>query len=133
MNKLSGSISFIESSEHMSIVDIKVGSDVFSAIVLETPKSAAYLRINQNVELFFKETEVSVAKNLAGQISLRNRIKSEVQSVVSKGILTEVVFDYDGKTIRSIISTRSAQRLGLKEGDLAEWLIKTNEISLKPV
>ena len=34
------------------------------------------------------------------------------------------------KIIVSIISTRSAQKLGLVDGDEVEWLVKTNEVSL---
>ena len=50
----------------MSMVDIDVDGDVFSSIVLETPASAAYLKQGSSVTLLFKETEVSIGKNLSG-------------------------------------------------------------------
>ena len=130
MNKLTGAIISIESSEHMSIVDIDVGGEVFSSIVLETPSTAAYLRKGKTVTLLFKETEVSIAKNLSGQISLRNRFKAVIQGIERSEILTKVVLDFKNAQIVSVISTRSADRLGLQEGDEVEWLVKTNEISL---
>ena len=130
MNKLQGRIVHIESSQAMSIVEIDVQGDIFSAILLETPDSAAYLRPGNTVALLFKETEVSVAKNLSGLISIRNRVKSSIKKIESNDILTKIILDYQGQPIVSIISTKSARRLELKENDVIEWLVKTNEISL---
>jgi len=130
MNKLTGIITFIKSSSHMSIVDISVEEDVFSSIVLETPKTALYLQLTKQISFLFKETEVSIAKNLSGQISLRNRFKGTVKEIEKSEILTKVTVDYKGQEIVSIISTRSAEGLGLKRSDEVEWLVKTNEISL---
>ncbi len=132
MNKLTGQIVFIESSESMSMIDVNVDGDVFSAIVLETPKTAGYLKIGEIVVLLFKETEVSIAKNFSGMISLRNRIKSKIKQIETDVLLTKIVLEYGSAQIVSIISTRSAQKLELKIGDPVEWLLKTNEISLSP-
>jgi len=83
-----------------------------------------------NVTLLFKETEVSIGKNLSGLISLRNRFKGEIRRIEKSDILSKVFINYKGKEIVSIISTRSTQKLGLIDGDLVEWLVKTNEVSL---
>jgi len=130
MNQLIGTIALVESSPSMSIVDVDVAGDVFSAIVLETPVTADYLKKGAPITLLFKETEVSIAKNLTGEISLRNRFKAVIREVVSADILTKVSLDYKNTAIVSIISTRSAKRLSLKAGDRVEWLVKTNEVSL---
>lgn len=114
----------------MSMVEVDVCGDVFSAIVLETPASAAYLKKDHGVTLLFKETEVSIAKNLGGIISLRNRFWATVKSVEKSAILAKVFLEYKGKRIVSIISTRSAEKLQLADGDIVEWLVKTNEVSL---
>ncbi|MBF0571066.1 MAG: TOBE domain-containing protein [Candidatus Omnitrophica bacterium] len=130
MNKLTGQVTLIESSEHMSIVDIDVDGDIFSAIVLETPASAAYLKQGGRVTMLFKETEVSIGKNLSGLVSLRNRFKGTIKLLEKSDILTKVILDYKTKEIISIITTRSAQKLGLIIGDAVEWLVKTNEVFL---
>lgn len=130
MNKLTGKIVLVETSPHMSMVDIDVDGDVFSSIVLETPATAAYLKKGSSVNLLFKETEVSIGKNLTGLISLRNRFKATIKNLEKSDILTKVFLNYKGKAIISIISTRSAQKLALAEGDEVEWLVKTNEVSL---
>jgi len=131
MNKLTGTIVSIESSEHMSMVDIDVEGDVFSSIVLETPASAAYLKQGGRVHLLFKETEVSIGKDLKGLISLRNRFKATIKHMEKSALLTKITLDFKDREITSVISTRSAEKLALADGDQVEWLVKTNEISLQ--
>ncbi|MFH2033902.1 MAG: TOBE domain-containing protein [Candidatus Margulisiibacteriota bacterium] len=130
MNKLEGKIVNIESSPEMSIVQVDVSGDVFTSIVLETPETAPYLKLGAGITVLFKETEVSLATNLSGNISLRNRFKSPVKKIEKHALLATVTLDYKGKDIVSIITSKSVDRLGLKEGESAEWLIKTNEVSL---
>ena len=131
MNKLIGKVILVETSSHMSMVDIDVDGDFFSSIVLETPASAPYLKKESPVTLLFKETEVSIGKNLSGLISLRNRFKATISGLEKSDSLTKVFLNYKNKEIISIISTRSAQKLELVQGDAVEWLVKTNEVSLK--
>jgi len=112
------------------MVDIDVLGDVFSSIVLETPATASYLKTGNSVNLLFKETEVSIGKNLSGLISLRNRFQGTIKRIEQSDILSKVYIDYQSHKIISIISTRSTQKLGLVAGDHIEWLVKTNEVSL---
>jgi molybdate transport system regulatory protein len=130
MNKLTGKIMAIETSPHMSMVDIDVDGDVFCSIVLETPATAVYLKQGHRISVLFKETEVSIGKNLSGLISLRNNFKGTVKRLEKSAILTKVFLNYKNKEVVSIISTRSAQKLSLTEGDEVRWLVKTNEVSL---
>jgi len=131
MNRLRGTISAIESSDHLSLVDVEVAGDTFTAIVMETPDSEPYLRVACPVEVLFKETEVSLAKNLSGAISLRNRMDATVRAIRKGKLLSEVQMDYKGMVVVSVITTRSVERLGLVEGDAVEALVKANEVTLR--
>lgn len=133
MNKLRGRITGIESNDHVSLVDVDVNGDKFTATLLETPDDSPYLQIGNPVDVLFKETEVSLAKGLSGLISLRNRVNTTVKLVRSGVILSEVVLDYRGQTISSIITTRSITRLEIKPGDEVEALVKANEVTLMEV
>ena len=133
MNKLRGCITAIESNDHVSLVDVDVNGDSFSATLLETPEDAPYLKVGNLVDVLFKETEVSLAKNLSGLISIRNRVKAKVVLVRSGIILSEVVLDYSGLSISSIITTRSIKRLEIKPGDEVEAMVKANEVTLMEV
>ncbi len=128
MNKLLGKITNIESSEHISIVDIDVEGDLFSTVIIETPETADYLRIGKEVFMLFKETEVSIGKALSGNLSLRNRLTSMIKTIEKGKVLTKIVLDYKGKDIVSVITTRSTNKLDLKVGDEVQGLVKANEV-----
>jgi molybdate transport system regulatory protein len=130
LNKLNGTIVAIECNSHLSLVDVAVDGEIFTATLLETPRTAEYLRIGEAVTLLFKETEVSLAKNLIGLISLRNRFSVTVGSIERGDILSAIGLDYMGKSLTSVITTRSLGRLELQVGDAVEALVKANEIAL---
>lgn len=130
MNRLIGTITAIESNDHLSLVDVVVGQDGFTAMLLETPQDAPHLRVGNRVAVLFKETEVSLAKELSGRLSLRNRIPGTVRQMLCGEILCEVLLERDGQTVTSIITARAVRRLELREGDLVEALVKANEVSL---
>jgi molybdopterin-binding protein len=133
MNQLRGRIISIQSNDHMSLVDVDVSGDVFTATLLETPDDAPYLKVGNVVDVLFKETEVSLAKGRSGLISLRNCLCTKVEQVRNGVILSEVVLDYRGQPISSIITTRSINRLDIKPGDEIEAMVKANEVTLMEV
>lgn len=128
MNRIIGEISAIDCNGQMSLVDVRVGGDTFTAIVLETPDSADFLTLGTNVTLMFKETEVSLAKNLSGLISLRNRFPATVRSIEQGSIMSAIELDYCGHRLTSVITTRAVGRLQLVVGDEVEALVKANEM-----
>jgi len=130
MNRLHGIIAFVESTDQLSLVDVEVEGDLFTAILVETPESAAWLKNGSPVAVLFKETEVSLAKNLSGRISLRNRMAARVESIRKGKLLSEVRLNYRGHSVVSVITTRSVERLELAPGDAVEGLVKANEVTL---
>jgi molybdate transport system regulatory protein len=84
------------------------------------------------VTLLFKETEVALAKNLSGLISMRNRIPGRVKTIERGQLLTKVTLDADGHTVESIITTRASHALALAIGDAVEGLVKSNEMTVVP-
>jgi molybdate transport system regulatory protein len=131
MNQLKGAIAAIQSNGHMSLVDVSIGRDTFTSILLETPESTAYLKPGHPVALMFKATEVSLGKNLSGMLSLRNRIPATVRNIRRGEILSEVELEYDGQVFYSIVTTRAVERMELAVGDSIEALVKSNEMSLQ--
>ena len=130
MNRLQGKITAVQSSGHLSLVDMDVDGDSFTSIVVETAETAPYLVPGNAVLILFKETEVSLAKNLSGSISLRNRMHGVIRSIDQGALLSAVTLDFKGKAIVSVITTRSVERLALKPGDEVEGLVKANELTL---
>ena len=130
MNKLKGKIVDIQSSENISIIHVDVDGDVLSSIVLEGKKGPFNYNVKDSVTLLFKETEVGLAKNLTGMISLRNRFKATIKKIDKGPVLAKVTLNYRDHIIESIISSQSAVGMKLKEKDEVEWLVKTNEVTL---
>lgn len=130
MNRLKGKIVAIDFDHHMSLVDVVVDNDVFSATLLETPATADYLQVGNQVTLLFKETEVSLARNLSGLITLRNRFPATVTGIERGGILSAIRLDYRGQPLTSIVTTLGVDRLQLVVGDQVEGLVKANEMVL---
>ena len=133
MNKLKGIVKNVLTSDHISIVDIDVDGWMFSSILIGTVENTDYLTEGRDVYVIFKETEVSIAKNLSGEISLRNRMKSVIKSIEKGKVLSRITLDFAGKTITSVITTRSTEKLRLQPGDEVEGLVKANEVTLMGV
>jgi molybdopterin-binding protein len=133
VNKLRGKIVDIEASKFMSIVEAQCGEEIFSAVALETPASAEYLRVGKEVDLHFKESATMVARGLTGMLSVRNRCKGTVKDVKTVGVYSTIRFDFLGTEVNAVITARSAKRLALAPGVEAEWLVKTPEVYVTPV
>jgi molybdate transport system regulatory protein len=117
----------------MSLISVDVAGDVFSSIILEGKKGRVGYKKDEEVNIVFKETEVGIAKNLSGQISFRNRFAGWIRDIERGLILSKIILDYKGHVVESIISTQSADAMDLREDDIVEWLVKTNEVSLMPL
>lgn len=130
MNKLRGRIVDIQSSDNISIVQVDVAGDILSSIILEGKAGPSNYKLNDRVTLLFKETEVGIAKDLTGMISLRNRFKATIKKIDKGHILAKVTLNYKEHTIESIISAQSASQMKLKDKEEVEWLVKTNEVTL---
>ena len=72
MNTLQGHITEVNSSDHLSLVSVKVGPFSLSSIIIDTPETTEKLQIGHSVQLVFKETEVIIGTGSGKQISLRN-------------------------------------------------------------
>ena len=130
MNKLTGIISQIQQSGSILLVDVDVDGYGFSAMIIESATQPEWLQKGNTIELVFKETEVSLAKNLSGIISTRNRMKCTVQRIDRGTLLSKVSLNFQKYTVASAVTTRAIDALQLKIGDEVEALVKANEVSL---
>jgi len=130
MNKLTGTISQIQQSGAILLVDVDIDGHGFSAMLIESATQPEWLQTGNSIELVFKETEVSLAKNLSGMISMRNRMKCTILHIELGELLSKVSLQFQKYVITSAITTRSVNSLDLKIGDKVEALVKANEVSL---
>jgi len=130
MNKLAGKITQIQQSGAIMLIDVDVDGHGFSAMLIDSSINHQWLLVGREITLLFKETEVSIAKDLLGKISMRNRLKCKVQAVNRGELLSSVLLENGQFSITSAITTRSVDSLQIKIGDEVEALIKANEISV---
>lgn len=130
MNRLTGKITQIQKSGAIVLVDAAVCGQNFSILLIESAVQPAWLAYGCQVDLVFKETEVTLAKDLSGAISTRNRMPCKVIRVVRGELLSTVVLQFHEFTIVSAITTRSLDAMGLADEQHVEALVKSNEIAL---
>ncbi|MFA9275590.1 MAG: molybdopterin-binding protein [Candidatus Aquirickettsiella gammari] len=131
MNKLPGKITSIETEGSIALIEVAVGELRLSASLLGAAEEFLRWELNQEVDLIFNEMEVAIAKNLSGQISLRNRLQGKIVGLEIGKVLARVVFMVDhAHLISAVITSRSALKLELRLGDEIEGLVKSNEMNL---
>ena len=63
--------------------------------------------------------------------SIRNRIPGTIREITSDPVMTEVVLDTAIGPVAAVITTRSANELGLKIGDSVHALVKATNVSVE--
>ena len=131
MNSLSGHIKEVKVNGSLSLVAVTLSEEVvLQSIVIETPDTAAYLKIGTPVNVLFKETEVVIGIGEHYAISLQNSIRGTVKTIEKGALISKVVVKTKVGDIASIISTDAAEQLGLKKEMQVTAMVKLNEIML---
>lgn len=130
MNRLPGIVTAIDRCGSVALIDVAAAGHQLTATLVDASSRAQRWRIGMAVTLLFAETDVALAKQLSGRISMRNRIHATVLEMERGQILSKVVLAVAGHRLQSIITTRSCAALALEVGDSVEALVKANEMSV---
>ncbi len=130
MNILKGHIDSIKVNGDLSIVKVKVASVIFSTILIDTPETAPYLYMDNEVNVIFKETEVILGVGDMSGISLRNKMKGKVSHIESDTLLSKVSIETEMGKITSIITSNAVKQLQIVLGMELTAMVKTNELML---
>ncbi|HJW54764.1 MAG TPA: TOBE domain-containing protein [Burkholderiaceae bacterium] len=132
MNQLPGLISAIETAGSIALVEVAVDARRYTATLIGVNEEIGSWHVGMPVRLLFKETEVSLAKQLSGLISMRNRIPAVITAIERGRLLAKIGLDANGHAISAIITTGSSHLLQLAIGDEVEGLVKANEMTVMP-
>ncbi len=130
MNRLKGKILAIQRSGELVRADIECADTMLTAFVMGSAQEGFLEKEGSEVWVLFKESEVALAKDFSGQISLRNRFEGRIESIERAELLAQIVIRYGEDTIISIISRRACDAMELKTGESVTALVKANEITL---
>lgn len=133
MNRIEANIAQISSSGGVILVDMVAENCSMSALLIDVANKPDWLKKDNNVYIIFKETEVSIGKNVEGKISLRNKIPCTITHIERGELMSLVSMDFEGYKINSAITTRSVDMLELEIGDKVTAFIKANELTLMKI
>jgi len=69
--------------------------------------------------------------NCGMPISARNQLRGTIQQLVLGNVMAHVVVRVGENVIESVITRRSAEELGLKQGDTVTAIIKATEVMIQ--
>jgi molybdopterin-binding protein len=130
MNSLPARIVRVTSSANASLVEADVEEVRLSAVVLETPESASYLREGGAVTLLFKETELLLVRGPAARTSAGNAFACRVAAVARGTVLSSVALEHGGRALEAVMTTAALDALGFAPGDEVTASVSPFELSI---
>ena len=133
MNSILAGIVNLETQGSMTIVSLAAeGGLSLRAIVVETPETAAYLRLENSLQALFKETELIIAPAEFSTLSIDNQWASHIITIDKGALLSRIKLLTSAGAMVSLISTRSLKRLNLKAGMEVTAMVGMTSIILTP-
>ena len=130
MNTLKGTIKHIQTHEGIALVDINIYEDEFSSLIIETESTKKHIQIGKQINILFKETEISLKNYHDNLIKRKNKFIAKVISINYGKILSDIELKYNNNSIRVICLTRHIDELNLQINKNAVVILRTQEILL---
>ena len=130
MNKISAIVSRVESFENISIVCFTSCNQQLKMMSLELSED---IQIGVSVLLGVKASNISIAKDFSGSLSISNQLSTTLVSLNNGNLLTSVKLNFGDAILESIITLESSKRLNLQENDTVVALIKSSDLSILEV
>ena len=131
-NRFDATVESVTTGPAMTTVRTRLtsGPEITAAITSDAATELS-LAAGTAVQVLIKSTEVSVAADPVGRVSIRNLLPGTVQSVDHGAAMTVVKIDLaDGGVLTSAITSESAADLGLAVGMAVTALVKSTDVSI---
>lgn len=127
VNRIAATLLALEHDSGVSLISAEAHGQAFYAMLVS---DAPPLAPGAAISLLFKETEVAIARNLQGEISLRNRVPGVIASLEPGHLLSRIGIHFADQLVYAVITTGSVERMQLAPGVAVEWLVKANEMGI---
>jgi len=127
MNLISATITDIQSVDTINIVSFEAADQPMRMMALELNNT---LRVGSKVMLGVKATNIALAKEISGDLSISNQLDVSVERIDMGALLCSVKFNFADQVWESIITRDSSLRMQLKTGDEITALVKSSELSI---
>ena len=114
MNRLTGQILSVRTHQGTSLVECATAAGTLSSVVLDTPESAPWLEVGQELSLLFKESEVWMLPG--GARFIPHCLKGEVESIHEGELMARVACRTQAGRVTSLVDRTWLARLALTPG-----------------
>ncbi len=125
MNKLSVKVEKIDKNDKLHIVTCKLGCQRIKVVSLELRDT---IKIGSTVELSVKSTNISLAKNFIGELSIVNQLTAKVTAIDKGDLLSSVQVELERFSLECLLTVEATLSMGLSVGDDVTVLIKGSEV-----
>ena len=133
MNSFHGHIRDIKTYGNMSVVYVEVENQIqLISIIIDTPETAPYLTKGNKVNVLFKEMEVAISTQMELGISIENKISGIISDMEVGELMSRLIVETNFGEVVAVISSTSANQLGLVKKMKVKIMVKMNEIILAP-
>ncbi len=130
MNYITAVVRRRESFEKLNILSLEANNQHLTMTSLALSDT---IQEGTKVILAYKSTNVILAKNLAGELSISNQLKVKIASLNIGKLLCSVRFIFTEELQEGIITKVSSERMKLRVGDEVIALIKASDLSIEEV
>ena len=130
MSQLIATIKKISTVDSLNIVEFDFDGNILKMMSLDLSKE---VQVGKKVILSVKATNVSLAKNLCGELSLSNKIVASIENIENGKLLSSITLKVNDTYIESIITVDSSIRMNLKKNDSVTILIKASNLSIEEI
>jgi molybdopterin-binding protein len=130
MNKILATIKAIESLDNLTVIAFETHGHELRLMALGLNFE---LCIGSEVTLSAKSSNISLAKNLQGDLSISNQLPCTIESMEMGELLCSIVLRFAKTKLRSVITKASAVKMQLQTNDTVTALIKASDLSIMQV
>jgi len=131
-NRFPATVEAVTSGPAMTAVSVRLdgGQRITAAITSEAAEDLG-LHADQAVEILIKSTEISVALDTVGRVSIRNLLPGTITAVNHGEAMSTVKIAIAGDDMLTAAITReSADDLGLEPGTTVTAMIKSTDVAV---
>mgnify|MGYP000990148885 FL=1 len=130
MSQIIATIKNIRNVDSLNIVEFGFFNHTLKMVSLNLSKQ---ISINKKVQLSIKPTNILIAKNLQGEISISNQLKAKIVKVENGELLSSILLKVEDTILESIITVDSSKNMNLVEDEEVLILIKASDLFIQEV
>ena len=130
MSQIIATIKNIRNVDSLNIVEFGFYNHTLKMVSLNLNKE---ITLNKKVELSIKPTNILIAKNLQGEISISNQLKAKIVKVENGELLSSILLKVEDTILESIITVDSSKNMNLVKDEEVLILIKASDLFIQEV